>query len=96
MSENKEYTRLVINVGVLRKALRIANANYSDLQPVNGVMSAAGLDAIAVTMAFSLSAGENISYEEAQEYIDNMHPADERYQSLIKRTAELLKKNLNP
>lgn len=92
----QEYSKLVVNVGVFRKALRQANVSYSDLQPVGGKMSAEGLDAIAIITAHALAAGEGITYEQAQEYIDNMHPADPRYQDLVKRTSELLKKNSNP
>lgn len=96
MQEQKqEYKRLVVNVGVTRKALRKANATYSDLQAADGMLSPAGIDAIAIMMAFALAAGEGISYEEAQDYIDSMHPTDPRYKDLMRRTAELLKKNSN-
>lgn len=97
MQEKKqEYTKLLVNVGVTRKALRKANATYSDLQAADGMLSPAGIDAVAVMVGFALAAGEGISYEEAQDYVDSMHPSDDRYQSLVKRTAELLKKNSNP
>lgn len=92
----QEYTKLALNAGCFRKAIVTANATYDDLQPVNGKLSPQGVNAIVVLAAYSLALGEGIPYDVAQEYLDGMQLGDKRYADILKRTSELVKKNLIP
>lgn len=80
----------------MRKAIVTANANYDDLQPVNGKLSPIGVNAIMILAAYCLACGEGIPYDVAQEYIDSMMPNDKRYIDIINRTSALVKKNTTP
>lgn len=79
--------KFVVNVGVLRKAMKQTQVTIDDFNN----KTPDGINAMYVVAAYAVAAGENIPYEEAQEYIDNL-PLNMASQLLTKIT-EALKKN---
>ena len=84
--------KVALNTGCIRKALLAADATFEDLQPVNGKLSAKGFNAVVIITAHALALGEGIAYDVAQDYVDNIEVGDPKFDELVKKTTDLLKK----